>query len=65
MDVNATSHDQDLTKRPIEKRPKLTRAQEQARIDELFGMGKMSQAQWSDRFDQLCNLEIWAENGKL
>ena len=42
-----------------------TRAQEQARIDQRFGDGRMSPAEWSKRFDELSSVEKWTKEGKV
>lgn len=42
-----------------------TRAEEQARIDREYALGRMSREEWSKRFDELGNPEIWISEGKV
>ena len=42
-----------------------TRAQEQQHIDDLYGKGLITQAEWSIRTDELSDLRKWRADGKV
>ena len=44
---------------------KLTRAQEQARIDILYAENKITHEQWSISTEALGNAELWTAKGKI